>query len=190
MQPIEYVFIPFSFLWYLFLILWHALIGLIFAFIPYALLPKKDVSKDIVLVTGGGSGFGRLFALEFTKLGSTVVIWDINLTGAENVVKECQELGGKAFAYKVDVSNSENVYKTADDVRKDVGDVTILINNAGVVAGRYLLDAPDHLIHKTLDINIKSHFWTVKAFARSILDNNHGHFVTIASMAVTMEAHK
>lgn len=145
--------------WCVFLILWHALVGLVFFCIPNALRPKKDVSGDIVLVTGGGCGFGRLFALEFTKLGSTVVIWDVNLPGAQAVVKECQDLGGKAYAYKVDVSKSEEVYRTADSVRRDVGDVTILINNAGVVSGRYLLDAPDEAINRTLDINVKSHFW-------------------------------
>lgn len=179
----EILLIPFQFVWYLFLTLLYALIGLIYAFVPSAILPKKDVSNDIVLITGGGCGFGRLFALEFTKLGSTVVIWDIDERGAQKVAKECEELGGKAYAFKVDVSKSKDVYRTADDVRKKVGDVTILINNAGVVSGSHLLDTSDDMINRTIDINVKAYFWTVKAFARSMLENNHGHFVSVCSMA-------
>lgn len=183
MSTADAILFPFMLVWTLICMLWYSLVGLIFLLIPSFLLPKKDVSNDIVLVTGGGCGFGRLFALEFTKLGSTVVIWDIDERGAQKVAKECEELGGKVYVFKVDVSKSEEVYRAADDVRKKVGDVTILVNNAGVVAGTPLLDTPDHLLHRTVDVNLKSFFWTFKAFAPSILSNGHGHFVSVASLA-------
>ncbi|PIK60255.1 Short-chain dehydrogenase/reductase family 16C member 6 [Apostichopus japonicus] len=183
MDITDIILAPFGLVLTLFLMLLYAIKGLIIFLIPTFLWPRKDVSNDVVLVTGGGCGFGRLFALEFSKLGSTIVIWDVNLNSAKDVAKECKSLGGRAFAFKVDVSKSEEVYKVADDVKKQVGDVTILINNAGVVAGTTLLEMPDHLIHRTFDINVKSFFWTIKAFAPSILENNHGHFVSVASLA-------
>ncbi|CAH2229974.1 jg14044 [Pararge aegeria aegeria] len=61
--------------------------------------------------------------------------------------------------------------------------VSLLINNAGVVSGHYLLDTPDHLIQRTFDVNILAHFWTVKAFLPAMIEQNEGHIVTIASMA-------
>jgi len=68
--------------------------------------------------------------------------------------------------------------------------VTILINNAGFVSGRLLLDTPDHLIQRTFDVNILAHFWTTKAFLPKMIENNHGHIVTIASMAGHIGVHK
>lgn len=111
------------------------------------------------MITGGACGFGRLYALEFTKRGATVVLWDINVDGAKAVAEECTSLGGKAVAYKVNVASSEDVYKAAADVTKDVGDVTILVNNAGVVNGTTLLDTPDKLLHRTIDVNVKAAMW-------------------------------
>jgi all-trans-retinol dehydrogenase (NAD+) len=59
----------------------------------------------------------------------------------------------------------------------------MLINNAGVVSGRALLDTPDELIERSFSVNTLAHFWTVKAFLPTMLENDHGHIVSIASMA-------
>ncbi|KAJ8020818.1 Short-chain dehydrogenase/reductase family 16C member 6 [Holothuria leucospilota] len=139
--------------------LYHSIVALVCFCVPNFLRSKKDVSNEIVLITGGACGFGRLYALEFTKRGATVVLWDINEDGAREVAKECNDLGGKAYAYKVNVSKSEEVYKVAADVKADIGDVTILVNNAGVVHGNKLLEAPEHLLHRTIDVNVKAAFW-------------------------------
>ncbi|XP_071853779.1 short-chain dehydrogenase/reductase family 16C member 6-like [Apostichopus japonicus] len=172
-----------QFLWLLVKITYYSLVSLVVFCIPSFLRTKKDVSNEIVLITGGACGFGRLYALEFTKRGATVVLWDINVDGAKAVAEECTSLGGKAFAYKVNVASSEDVYKAAADVTKDVGDVTILVNNAGVVNGTTLLDTPDKLLHRTIDVNVKAAMWLYKAFAPNMLKNNHGHIVTMASVA-------
>lgn len=143
----------------------------------------KDVSGDIVLITGGGSGIGRLLAKYFAKLGSTIVVWDVNQQGNLETVKQIVGQGGRAHAYQCDISNREEVYKLAERVKAEVGEVTILINNAGIVNGKELLDTPDEKIEKIFDINVLAHFWTVKAFLPDMLKKNHGHIVTIASLA-------
>jgi len=61
--------------------------------------------------------------------------------------------------------------------------VDILINNAGIVSGRKFLDTPDHLIEKTMQVNVISNFWTIKAFLPAMMKDGHGHIVTIASTA-------
>lgn len=64
-----------------------------------------------------------------------------------------------------------------------VGDVTIVINNAGVVSGKTLLDIDDASIQRTFDVNILAHFWVLKAFLGPMLAANRGHIVNIASGA-------
>lgn len=58
-----------------------------------------------------------------------------------------------------DVGKRESVYSTAEKVRQEVGEVDILINNAGVVSGHHLLECPDELIERTMVVNCHAHFW-------------------------------
>merc|ERR1712216_163973 len=93
--------------------------------------------------------------------------------------------GGKASAYQCDVTDRAAVYALADKVKSEVGAVTMLSNNAGIVTGKKLLDAPDALCEKTMQVNSIAHFWTVKAFLPDWIEANHGHLITIASSAGT-----
>ncbi|KAF4022295.1 hypothetical protein G4228_014128 [Cervus hanglu yarkandensis] len=145
---------------------------------------KKDVTGEIVLITGAASGLGRLLAIKFARLGAILVLWDINEEGNMEtcrMIKEKQD--AKAFAYTCDCSNRQDVYRAADQVKKEVGNVTILINNAGVVTGREFLKTPDHMVERSFLINAMSHFWTCKAFLPAMLEANHGHLVCISSVA-------
>ncbi|CAA2991143.1 Hypothetical predicted protein, partial [Olea europaea subsp. europaea] len=133
-------------------------------FVPRCLY-AKDVSKETVLITGGASGLGRLFAKRFAKLGATVVVWDLNLAGLEETTKMIEELRskkekvGKCYHYQVDISDRFKVYAAAERVRREVGDVTMLVNNAGIVTGKRFLELRDEQIQKTFDVNAIAHFW-------------------------------
>ena len=77
-------------------------------------------------------------------------------------------------AVKCDVSSSEDV-RTAKKASFDaLGPVSILINNAGIVSGKKILQNSEAMIQKTIDINTVSHHWTVREFLPSMLGNNHG----------------
>ncbi|XP_056462456.1 retinol dehydrogenase 10-A-like [Gadus chalcogrammus] len=143
----------------------------------------KPVDGELVLITGAGGGLGQLFAQEFSKHGAEVVLWDTNTASNERTAALVREMGGKAHTYTVDVTSRQEVYRTAEMVRDDLGrDVTILVNNAGVVAGKRMLDCPDELIERTMKVNCHALFWTVKAFLPQMKANNHGHIVTVASV--------
>ncbi|XP_062976480.1 retinol dehydrogenase 10-like [Elgaria multicarinata webbii] len=160
----------------------------VFGYIIHALIrwvkkpTEKAVANKICLITGAASatGIGRLFALEFAQRGATLVLWDIDREGNENTAREVRALGAKAYTYVCDVSRREEVYGAAEDVRKDVGDVTILVNNAGVVAGTPILQCPDEQLERTMKTNCHAHFWTVKAFLPQMIKRGNGHIVTIA----------
>ena len=65
----------------------------------------------------------------------------------------------QVYTYVCDVGKRESVYSTAEKVRREVGEVDILINNAGVVSGHHLLECPDELIERTMVVNCHAHFW-------------------------------
>merc|ERR1712004_410783 len=90
---------------------------------------EKSIAGEIVLITGGGSGIGRLMALKLAKLGAVIVTWDVNTKGNEETVSMIQKIGGTAFAYTVDITNRQKIYAAAEEVKQDVGTVSILINN-------------------------------------------------------------
>lgn len=155
--------------------------AVVFAIIPK---PRKNVAGEIVLITGAGSGLGRLLALKFAQLGSVLVLWDISQESNEETCKMAVEAGAtRVYAYTCDCSRKEEIYRVANQVKKEVGDASILINNAGIVTGRKFMDCPDELIEKSLDVNFKSHIWTYKAFLPAMIANNRGHLVCISSSA-------
>lgn len=156
--------------------------GIIKSFIPKK-YKMKSIDGEIALVTGGGGGLGRLLSLRLANLGAIVIVWDINKSGIEETVKLVQAVGGTCYGYVCDLCDREDVYKKAKIIREEIGKVTILINNAGIVTGMKFLDTPDKLIIRTMDVNIMSHFWTVKAFLPTMLENNKGHIVSVASLA-------
>ncbi|XP_028824656.1 epidermal retinol dehydrogenase 2 [Denticeps clupeoides] len=145
---------------------------------------RKSVAGETVLITGAGSGIGRLLALDFARLGARLVLWDINQDGNKETARLIREkYSARASAYVCDCSDRSEVYRVADQVKREVGDITILINNAGIVTGKKFLDSPDSLIEKTVEVNSMAHFWTYKAFLPAMMAGNHGHLVSIASSA-------
>jgi short-subunit dehydrogenase len=92
-------------------------------------------------------------------------------------------LADNIFFYNVGLTSSTAIAETATQVRRDHGSPTILINNAGVGSVESILEEPEENIRRTLEVNMVSHFWTVKELLPDMVKNYHGHIVSIASMA-------
>ncbi|POI30757.1 hypothetical protein CIB84_005492 [Bambusicola thoracicus] len=145
---------------------------------------KKSFAGEIVLITGAANGIGRQIALHFAPLEATLVLWDIDEEGNRETVRLAKENGAKqVFAYYCDCSNREEVYEQAEKVRREVGDVTILINDAGILHSTKFLDIPDDDFEKVLKVNFLAQAWTCKAFLPAMIACNHGHLVSMASAA-------
>nr|KAI8730521.1 17 beta-hydroxysteroid dehydrogenase [Biomphalaria glabrata] len=142
---------------------------------------SKSVLNEVVLITGAAHGLGQAMACEFAKLGAIVVIWDINIKGLQETKDKITTTGGKCHSYFCDVRDRDQVRSVGDKVRQDVGDVTILVNSAGKVVGKQLLELKDAEIEDTFAVNLLAPIWTTKEFLPSILANNHGHIVNISS---------
>lgn len=132
-----------------------------------------------VLVTGGGSGLGRRLALGAAARGAHAVLWDLDEEAARRVADEIAAAGGTASVQRVDVSDSAAVAAAADAA----GAVDVLVNNAGVVTGKPLLQAGEDAIRRTFNVNVLALYWTTRAFLPGMQARNTGTVVTIASAA-------
>ena len=83
----------------------------------------------------------------------------MNKDGIEEVAEEIKRTGGHAFPFFCNLRDKSEIKRVAAKVSKDVGDPTILVNNAGIVAGKSILDFNDSEVEASFDINILAHFW-------------------------------
>jgi all-trans-retinol dehydrogenase (NAD+) len=143
----------------------------------------KSVRDSVILITGGSSGIGRLMALDFAARGARVIIWDINGEAVRRLEDEARRKGLVIRGMLCDVTQREDVYRQAERIFKELGPLDILINNAGIVSGKPMLETPDEGIEKTLQVNTLALFWTAKAFLPPMIRRNAGHIVTISSAA-------
>jgi NAD(P)-dependent dehydrogenase (short-subunit alcohol dehydrogenase family) len=95
-----------------------------------------EILKDkIAVITGGGRGLGRQFALRFAAEGAKLLLPDINLERAQSVADEVQARGGEALALEVDISNESDTLRMAKEVIREYGRVDVLVNNAAIWYG-------------------------------------------------------
>ncbi|KAF5283028.1 hypothetical protein FQA39_LY04899 [Lamprigera yunnana] len=143
--------------------------------------PKISVEGEIILITGAGHGIGQELALQYAALDATVICLDIDAQRNTDTVNKIINKGKFAYGYKCDVTNRIEVMDTVKKIQNEIGDITILINNAGILHCHPLLEHTEHEIRKTVEVNITSHFWTIQAVLPSMLKKNHGSIVAISS---------
>jgi all-trans-retinol dehydrogenase (NAD+) len=142
-------------------------------------------------------GLGKALAIRFLKLNAIVVLVDINHFELKNTCNQLEDElnifnknGKRFFSYVCDVASCDQVKSLAKKIKNDVGNVKILINNAGVVNGDVLTNLSEKQIRRTFDVNVLSHFWTCKVFLESMVGSNSGHFVCISSVMGFMGGYK
>jgi short-subunit dehydrogenase len=135
-----------------------------------------------VLITGGASGIGKIMGRLALERGANLIVWDINQEGIDAVMNEFSGKG-KILGFRVDVSDVEQIRKAAEEVKKQAGFVDILINNAGVVAGKYFHEHSDAEISRSMHINAIAPLFVTKAFLGDMLERNSGAICNIASLA-------
>jgi all-trans-retinol dehydrogenase (NAD+) len=136
-----------------------------------------------VLITGAASGLGRLMALDAVRKRARVSLLDRDAKGLGLVCEEIHTLGGDAEGFVVDLSDRTVLQATCAEVSTSRGEVDILINNAGIVSGRPLMECSDEAIERTFQVNALALFWTVRAFLPGMMTAGKGHIVTVASAA-------
>ncbi len=143
----------------------------------------ENLKGKKAVVTGGAMGIGLETTRRLLKEGVDVSIWDMNVSAMEDAKKELQELGGNLYTHQCDVSDKDKVFELAEVVKKEMGRVDILINNAGYVKTGAFCDQPIEDAIKVTDVNLNALYYTTYAFLPEMLDRNLGHIVNISSSA-------
>ena len=99
--------------------------------------------------------------MQLSQCGATLVLWDIDEEKIRTVAGEIRELGGEAHPYVVDCSKKDEVYRVAKQVCEEVGDVAVLINNAGIAPEKAFIngDLKDEEIERTYAVNALALYW-------------------------------
>lgn len=141
---------------------------------------RRFRDKNIV-ITGAGSGIGRLMALRLAQNGARIVVVDINHQAACDVASEIHAEGGLAWAHALDVADLQAIGAFRQRMVREIGRVSVLINNAGIVHGgefeKVALDA--HL--RTYQVNTLGLVALTHTFLDDLLAGDEGHLVNIAS---------
>ncbi|CAG4986482.1 unnamed protein product [Parnassius apollo] len=145
--------------------------------------PLKSVKLETALVIGSGRGVGRQIAIQLAELGAIVLCVDKNVANNEETVKMIKSKGGKVYIYECDIIKRENVTAMSEQVKRDVGFVSMLFYCCGIPSPRSLLTQPPQDIHETLDLTLTSYFWLIEHFMPEMRAKNHGHIVALTSVA-------
>lgn len=143
-----------------------------------------EFKDKIILITGAGSGIGRVTALEFAKQGGIVVVSDINEKSGQETVQLIENEEGKASFIKTDVADFSEVEKMTNTIIKRYGRLDIAINNAGI--GGAMARTADIRLEdweRVMSINASGVFYCLKLQIQQMLKQGSGMIVNIASIA-------
>src|SRR4051812_39231330 len=138
--------------------------------------------RRTVIVTGGGSGIGRVMAQRFAAEGAAVVIADRFGSQAEAVAREVTVAGGKALASQTDVSLASQVEAMVDTAQEAFGPVDVLVNNAAVCTGDDLARTDEATWDSDVAVVLKSAFLCSKQVLPGMIEQGRGAIINIASV--------
>ena len=142
-----------------------------------------------VLITGGASGIGKLMGgMALDKGAAAFVIWDIDQESIESVVRElgqaakAQGRAGRVYGMRVDVSNQPMVADRYEQTKREVGDIDILINSAGIITSNKTFDqcSADE-INRTMMVNAMAPMYVAQQVLPDMVARDSGHICNIGS---------
>jgi 3-oxoacyl-[acyl-carrier protein] reductase len=140
----------------------------------------QPLQGEIALVTGASRGIGAAIADELAALGATVIGTATSDAGAQAIGERLKASGGHGRV--LDVSVAGAIEALVDDIAKDIGGISILVNNAGITRDNLLLRMKDEDWQAILDTNLTSVYRSCKAVMRGMMKARRGRIVNIASV--------
>jgi D-sorbitol dehydrogenase (acceptor) len=125
----------------------------------------------VAVITGGARGIGRAIAQRYVEEGAIVAVADLLADQAEQTARE---LGGRAFAVRLDVTRQESIDALVEAVVERAGGIDILVNNAGVFDMQPLLEITRENFDQQFAVNVKGLLFTLQAVARRMVQQGRG----------------
>ncbi len=145
---------------------------------------KHKKGNRVVLVTGGSRGIGAAISLDFAGCGYSVVVnYLSNRARAEALVEKIRGAGGDAFPVRADVSKAEDVAEMVATVVDRYGRIDVLVNNAGIAKGGFLMLIDEATWQDVIDTNLRGVFNTCKSVMPHMIDAKRGAIVNVSSLS-------
>ena len=142
------------------------------------------LNKKIAIVSGGSKGIGKAIAFKYAQAGADVVICSRRKENLEAAVIEAESNGFSLIPIECNTSNFDSIQSVVDLTMDKFGKVDILVNNAAT--NPYygpILNSEDSHWDKIFDVNVKGYFNFAKACSISMIKNNYGKIINVASIA-------
>ena len=140
----------------------------------------KPLQGEIALVTGASRGIGAAIADTLAEQGATVIGTATSQSGADAITERLKASGGQGRV--IDVSDGDAFVQLIEDIGKDVGAISILVNNAGITRDNLLMRMKDEDWQAILDTNLTSVYRSSKAVMRNMMKARKGRIINIASV--------
>jgi len=140
-----------------------------------------ELAKKRVLITGGAMGIGYCTAQQFARAGCELILTDVNGEALNHAAAEMRETGASVCTYTYDVSEQTRVEEVAVSVRDQIGDIDILINNAGIGHTGELVETSMSTWKKLMDVNFWGPLYHVYAYLPRMIERRSGHIVNVSS---------
>lgn len=137
----------------------------------------------VAIIFGGGQNIGRAIAFEFARRGAAVAVADINADGAQETAEAIIARGGKAVGVRVDVTDEASVAAAAAEAEGALGEIDIVMNNAGLLHNGYPQDFPLSEWQRMFDCNVFGIVRALGVFLPKMVARGHGYIVNTASFA-------
>lgn len=140
----------------------------------------KNLRNKTVVITGAARGMGRSLAELLLKQRCNVALVDID----RNALKEAESAlsrKGKCRGFYCDITDEDSVNKLAVDVKKQFGNVNILVNNAGIVRAAPVVELREKDVNLMIEVNLTALFRTCRIFIPQMIEAGEGHIVNMAS---------
>ena len=135
------------------------------------------------IITGSGRGIGRAIALAMAEQGANIVVNDVNMESAGEVVAEIEAMGRQAIAVKADVTSEEQIKQMIETCINRFGKLDILVNNAGIIQTVPVTEIDGKDWDRVMEVNLKGVFLCCKAALAPMKAQHGGKIINIASVA-------
>jgi 3-oxoacyl-[acyl-carrier protein] reductase len=139
--------------------------------------------KRLAVVTGAARGIGRAIVLELLKQGRIVAGLDLNAEQLRDLENVCKQQGFDVITKCVDITNTQKLTETLDELSNQLGGIGILVNNAGITRDKLMIQMDDEDFDKVIAVNLRAAFVATRVAARSMVRNKFGRIISISSVA-------
>lgn len=143
-----------------------------------------SVKEKVILITGASSGLGCHFAKTLARMGAKVAMGARRLDKLKNIANEIHNDGGVAIPFALDVTQASNIRNVVKEIENQLGQIDVLVNNAGVDARKNIFETCDADWTPVIDTNLKGLMLVTQAIAAHMIENKKtGSIINISSVS-------